>query len=174
MPIIKMCNEKYDTIQKTTNLINYVLNPNKRENDIYGYGHLYMHNDTINIAYQFNNINAYYGKQNRNLVKHLVISYNYLEGQFSPQSMNMVLQHLFQIDLAGYPYLYAMHEDTAHAHFHIVFGVTNIYTGKKYLDNKEMLFGIAQTMSHYTSYIGDDGRIHRINYTLVYDMKKEC
>ena len=172
MPIVKVCNEKYDTVQKTVNLINYVMNPEKRVNNIFGYGGLYIHNDVVNIARQFEDINTYYGKTSGSLVKHLIISYDYLDGQCSPQNMNKMLQNLFQLDLCGYSYLYALHEDTLHAHFHIIFCSTNLYTGRKYSDNREAIFGIAQTLSHYSSYIGNDGRMHNINYQVVYDTKK--
>lgn len=168
MPIIKLCSKQYNTMQDVACLLEYVMNPDKRINNIFGYENLYVHNNVVNVAKQFEDINIYYGKTSGNLVKHLIISYDYLEGQSSPRSMEMVLRNLLHSTLCGFPYIYAMHENTLHPHFHIVFCSTNLYTGKKYVDNQESIFDIAQTLSHYSTYIGEDGHKHHMDYKVVY------
>ncbi|MCM1236481.1 MAG: relaxase/mobilization nuclease domain-containing protein, partial [Ruminococcus flavefaciens] len=122
MAIIKIKSECYDTLYDVSNLISYVLNPDKLENNIWGSRYLYLYNNPIYSAKKIADINTYYGKTQGSIVKHLIISYPYLQGQCTPQMAEYAIKQMLNINLPGFPYIYALHEDTSHLHFHIIFG----------------------------------------------------
>ncbi|MDD7403679.1 MAG: relaxase/mobilization nuclease domain-containing protein [Butyribacter sp.] len=174
MAKIKKVNKSYTDIYAVANLLKYVLNPEKQESGICGCGGLFLNNDMINVARQIYDINFYYGKDQGTLVHHFIISYPYLEGQCTPQKMQFALHQVLNMDLCGFPYVYALHENTLHPHFHLIIGSVNIYTGMRYLDKNSTIMGIGQTLSANTVYFGTDGRKHHLQYDAVYDEKEQA
>lgn len=164
-----MCSNTYDQISDVANLITYVLNPEKQTSYIYGSGGLYLYQDMELTARQFADIAYYYGKNNGSLVHHMIVSYPYLEGQITPQVVEKALLQVFRVELGGFPYIYAMHENTLKPHFHIICGSVNAVTGRKYKNKNSTLYEIAQSFSHYTYYTDKNGKKCRVPYNVVFE-----
>lgn len=172
MAIIKIKSESYNTLYDVSNLISYILNPAKLDNNIYGSRYLYLYDNPLYTAMEIANINNYYGKTQGSIVKHMIVSYPYLEGQCTPQTAEYALKQMLDINLPGFPYIYAFHEDSNSPHFHIVFGTVNLYSGMKYPDKKSLWFNMSETISHYSKFFDSNGREKHIIYNIVYDTEK--
>ncbi|MCH5268518.1 MAG: relaxase/mobilization nuclease domain-containing protein [Lachnospiraceae bacterium] len=169
MPYIKPANGNYSSIEDVANLIGYVLNPEKRCNDIWGTRLLYSSPDHKMTAQQIIDINLHYGKTQGSLMKHIIISYSYLDGPITVELIHNALKAVLSTILFGFPCVYALHENTAHPHFHLALGSVNLYTGMKYPDTKETLRIIADTMAMYTSYKTMDGKTVFLKYNTIAD-----
>lgn len=168
MAFVKKVDNTYLTTVDVGKLLNYILNPEKMEHNVWGCGGVYMNNNIYDVAKQIVSVNMYYGKIQGNLVHHFVISYPYLEGQCTPQRMEYALEQVLSIDLCGFPYIYALHENTMHKHFHLVIGSVNIYTGNKYVDKNSTLLEISRTLSAYSTYKDRFGRKYHISYDVIH------
>lgn len=164
MPLIKIVNQNYSSIDDVVHLIGYVLNPEKRCNDIWGTNLLYLFPDHRMTAHQIIDINSNYGKTQGSLMKHIIISYPYLDGPITVQLIHKALQFTLLTTLSEFPYIYALHENTKHPHFHLILGSVNLYTGMKYPDTNETLRKIADTMAMCTSYKTMDGKTIYLKY----------
>lgn len=173
MAFIKIKSKCYDTLYGVSNLISYVLDPTKLENNIYCSRFLYLYDNPQYTAMEIANINIYYGKTQGSIVKHLIVSYPYLSEQCTPQTVEFALKQMLDINLAGFPYIYALHENTSHPHFHIILGSVNLYSGMKYPDKNESLYSMAETMSHYTAYIDANGMKKQMIYDVFFDKVKK-
>ena len=171
MAMLKVVNTNYQSVNDVARLVYYVMNPNKRYNNIYGSQLLYLYQDTRDTARQILNVNAFYGKTQGSIVRHFIISYPYYNEVITPQTITHAVHQLILMELQGYPCIFAVHENTDYSHIHLVVGTVNLYSGMKFPVKKETYLTMADTLQLNTSYRMQNGRIRYIPYEVIYGEK---
>ena len=170
MALLKIVSKTYETYYDLNNLIHYVLNPDKIDTGVCGFNLLYPYQSVNNITNQMIEISDYYGKSYGTLAYHYIISYN---GIFSPNMIKIFNKAMSMLisccnSLIAFPSLYALHENTCNFHFHLVVGATNLYTGKKLINNKALHDEMAKMLWLFSNY-EKDRKIYFFNYDIVYE-----
>lgn len=112
------------------NCIEYIMNPEKTDS-----GDLVFSNAGENSTEIYNNFidtKQRYDKLDGRQGYHFVISFSPDEDVSDKQAMNMAKEFVDKYLKDEYDYVCAVHNDTGHKHFHIVFNSVNSKTGLKY------------------------------------------
>ena len=149
MPILKVIHEepyyvagdgKYHDDAAVESVISYVLNPAKTRNNFVG-------GRGVNVnhaAYEMNRMAEAFDKESGIRIRHMVLSFSKQEERRLGKNrydvavmLNRIAQYAISFYAGQYQIIYAVHEDTAHPHIHMVMSVVNCKTGRKYDGRKQ-------------------------------------
>lgn len=129
MAIMKIVNNSYSDYNSVANLLNYILS---RKNGWVGDSgsNLLLLLDGFQIAEQMRKVSAFYGKDNRRLVRHMIISYSpYYENWVTAEQRFYNIYECMKMYFPGHQWIMGMHEKEGDTHIHIVYNLTDVYTG---------------------------------------------
>lgn len=166
MAIMKIVNNTYPDYNSVDNLFNYILN---REHGWIGdiASNLLLTIDTSFIAEQMRKVSAFFGKDNRRLVRHMVISYDpYYENWISPEQRMHNIRECMEIYFPENQWMTAMHEKDDETHIHIVYNLTNVYTGEQLCEGGGFFEKLAYGFSCH-GFMGNE-KMRNLRYLVCY------
>ena len=166
MAIMKIVNNTYPDYNSVDNLFNYILN---REHGWIGdiASNLLLTIDTSFIAEQMRKVSAFFGKDNRRLVRHMVISYDpYYENWISPEQRMHNIRECMEIYFPENQWMTAMHEKDCGTHIHIVYNLTNVYTGEQLCEGGGFFEKLAYGFSCH-GFMGNE-KMRNLRYLVCY------
>lgn len=127
MAYLKIVENKYESIEDVTKLINYCYNPYKAKSGLWGEWGV-NHNM---IVEQFEIVQKCYYRQFGTLAHHFIVSFS-PNAAIAPSLAYMIGWQLIEKLFYQYQMIFVVHEDKPHLHIHFVFNPVNLITGKKY------------------------------------------
>ena len=143
---------KYHDDMAVDSVIAYVLNPEKTRNFFFG-----GHGVNVNYAaYEMKRLSEAYDKNYGTRLRHMVVSLDKKEERKLGknryevyQMLDAVAQHAIAYYGHEYQIIYAVHENTKHAHFHMVMNTVSYRTGKKYSGKKKDYYDFIEYLNDY-------------------------
>lgn len=133
MPVIKIINKKYNSLNAMRNLIYYVMAAAKTPNRIMGAIAVYPIEEE-KIMQQFKQTQVLHRNQKKNRVLHILLSFSAKESQWLNYKDYTKIGYSVAnyYGRANHQVVFALHEDTDNPHIHFVVNRVNYITGKKY------------------------------------------
>ena len=134
MAILKIVNEKgkYQDANATEDVLGYIFNPSKSNYNLYGYFRV----DPTNPTKSMREVAASFGKSKGIQLRHYVISFPPYEVA-NPIVVAQIADEVVKYFTSSYQTVYAIHEDTACLHIHLVCNTINFRTGERYRGSKK-------------------------------------
>lgn len=168
MAIFKVISKNYNTESDVTNLITYILNPEKIESNIFGVRNLYLYQNHNMTAKMLMDTNQYYGKTQGSILHHFVLSYSGYENYINKKIMIENTNKLVDSFLFGHQCIYALHENTDNLHVHIIFNSVNCLTGMKFPLKQEIYEKIVNFLDCITYCEDYKGKRKCVHHMLLY------
>ena len=167
MAILKVINNDYPDYNSVEHLISYVLDgANGFTGQLYSQ-HIYPLN-SFAITRQMCYVSRFFGKDNRRLVRHIVIAYeDYLQEYIGVQNL---LKNIWEFMLMYFPqnqWIIAPHEKDERIHVHIVYNLTNFYDCKQINESGGFFTQLAYGFSCHGIMVKPDKMKH-IKYNVIY------
>ena len=134
MPIFKTANGKgkYRDLKSKEQVIGYVMNPEKTPHKLYGGAGI----DFDNIAESMNEVSDKFNKSDGVQCRHYIVSFQHGEVSSYKQAANIADEFAEYLG-REYQTVYAVHENTANPHIHIVTNSVSYIDGHRYYGTKK-------------------------------------
>ena len=157
MAVLKLLNGngKYRNEEAKENVINYILRPDKV---LTGYfGGAFVNPDMPAESMQI--ISEKFGKSDGVQLRHLIVSFAPTELN-DVSIVNEIACFTAQFIGAEYQTVFAVHEDRAHLHFHVVFNAVSYIDGHRYKGSREEYYNLYNALTA----ILERFNIHKLRY----------
>lgn len=166
MAVMKIVNNNYPDYSSIENLLGYILS---REHGWIGNvgSNLMFSSDNIRMAEQMRKVSSFYGKDNRRLIRHMIISYDpYYESWISPEQRFYNVCCCMEIYFSKYQWIVAMHEKEGDVHIHIVYNMTNVYSGEQLHEGLDFFEQLSYGFSCHGFVV--NGKMRHLSYKVCY------
>ncbi|MBQ7821208.1 MAG: relaxase/mobilization nuclease domain-containing protein [Clostridia bacterium] len=133
MATFKIINKqgKYHDLNSTSNVIQYIFNPEKTESRLYGFEQV----DPMCPAKSMVQVSRAFGKQKGIQIRHYIISF-YQNEVDNPHTADRIAKNIALYIGYEYQTVYAVHESTDQIHIHIVHNTVSYVDSHRYRGNK--------------------------------------